>query len=86
MDPWGFMWRVVTLCCKWGGSVSSWGRTQKHNKEVGGVEKSIHLLWLGADVILDLMEKNPDFEKDADLVGLEAIFESDHYHLQPKGI
>jgi len=86
MDPWGFMWRVVILCSKWRGSVSSWGRTPKHNKDVGGVEKSIHLLWLGADVILDVMEKDPAFEKDCDLTGLEAIFEGDHYHLQPKGI
>jgi hypothetical protein len=30
------------------------------------------------------MKKNVDFEKDADRLGLVAIFEADHYHLQPK--
>jgi len=76
--------RVILLCCKWRGSVSSWGRTPKHNKDVGGVDGSIHLLWLGLDVVLDEMKKNIDFEKDADRLGLVAIFEGDHYHLHPK--
>jgi hypothetical protein len=28
------------------------------------------------------MEKNLDFEKDAGKIGLTALFEKDHYHLQ----
>ena len=78
-----FIERVVLVCSKHRGSVSSWGRTPKHNKDVGGVEGSIHMLWLGCDMVLDVMEKNLEFEKDCNKLGLVAIFEKDHYHLQP---
>lgn len=81
-----FIERVVLVCAKHRGSVSSWGRTPKHNKDVGGVEGSIHMLWLGCDVVLDVMEKNLLFEKDCSQVGLVAIYEKDHYHLHPAGV
>lgn len=84
MDPFSFIPRVVIVCCKHRGSVSSWGRTPKHNKDVGGVEGSIHMLWLGCDVVLDEMKKNLEFEKDCSILGLVPIYEGDHYHLQPK--
>jgi len=84
MNPLSFMQAVIIICFKHRGSVSSWGRTPKHNKDVGGVDGSIHMLWLGCDVVLDEMKKNLEFEKDASLIGLVAIFEQDHYHLQPK--
>lgn len=79
-----FVNRVLILKIRWGFSVTSWGRTDKHNKDVGGVDGSNHLFWLGMDVVLDEMKKNIEFEKDADRLGLQAIFEGDHYHLQPK--
>ena len=78
-----FIERVVLVCSKHRGSVSSWGRTPKHNKDIGGVEGSIHTLWLGCDVVLDEMKKNLEFEKDCKKLGLVAIFSQDHYHLQP---
>ena len=78
-----FIERVVLVCSKHRGSVSSWGRTPKHNKDIGGVEGSIHMLWLGCDVVLDEMKKNLEFEADAAKIGLKAIYEKDHYHLQP---
>jgi len=81
-----FVNRVLLLKIRWGFSVTSWGRTDKHNKAVGGVDGSNHLFWLGMDVVLDEMKKNIEFEKDADRLGLVAIFEGDHYHLQPKGL
>jgi hypothetical protein len=83
MDPFTFAARVFALCFKHRGSISSWGRTVKHNTDVGGVSNSHHLLWIGADVVLDLMEKNAEFENDAKEFGLKAILEGDHYHLQP---
>lgn len=83
MDIFSFSVRVFALCFKHHGSVSSWGRTEKHNQEVGGVDNSYHLLWIGADVVLDDMVKNPAFEIDAGELGLKAILEGDHYHLQP---
>ncbi len=86
MVPIEFIQVVILLCAKHKGSVSSWGRTPKHNKDVGGVDDSFHLLWVGCDVVLDDMKKWAPFEKDAELLGLVAIFEVNHYHLQPKGI
>ena len=41
------------------------------------------MLWLGCDVVLDEMKKNLEFEKDCSKLGLVAIFEKNHYHLQP---
>ena len=81
-----FIEGVILICSKHRGSVSSWGRTPKHNQDVGGVDGSIHMLWLGCDVVLDVMKKNLEFEKDCSKVGLVAIFEKDHYHLQPAGV
>jgi len=86
MNPFLLIESVVFLCSKHGGSVCSWGRTPKHNQDVGGVENSLHMLYLGCDVVLDDMFKNTVFEKDAGSLGLNAIFEGDHYHLQPKNI
>jgi hypothetical protein len=83
MDPFTFAVRVFALCFKYQGSVSSWGRTGKHNDDVGGVRGSFHLLWVGCDVVLDKMVKNEGFEADARRFGLRAILEKDHYHLQP---
>jgi len=79
-----FVNKVLILKIRWGFSVSSWGRTDKRNVFVNGVPGSLHLLWLGMDVILDDQKKNVDFEKDADRLGLMALYEGDHYHLQPK--
>lgn len=64
--------------------MTSWGRTEARNKSVGGVPGSYHLNWLGLDLVLDEQRKNIDFEKDCVIFGLFAIFEIDHYHLQPK--
>lgn len=83
MDPFTFVARVFALCFKHRGSISSWGRTEKHNKDVGGVPDSYHMIWIGCDVVLDVMEKNEKFESDAGELGLKAILEGDHYHLQP---
>jgi len=63
--------------------VTSWGRTPKRNSFVQGVAGSNHLLWVGMDVVLDEMKRDVEFEKDAAALGLQAIYEQDHYHLQP---
>jgi len=81
-----FIESILLLRCRWSFSVTSWGRTEKHNKAVGGVDGSYHLLWLGLDVELDENKKNVTFEKDCSLVGIVALWEGDHYHLQPSGI
>lgn len=84
MDVLVFAANVITLRVKWNFSVSSWGRTAARNKILGGVRGSNHLMWLGIDAILEPMVKNLDFEADANKIGLKAIYEKDHYHLQPK--
>lgn len=85
MNPLTFAACVFALCFKHQGSISSWGRTMKHNKDVGGVADSYHLMWMGCDVVLDDVSKNESFEGDAKRLGLDAIDEGDHYHLQPLG-
>lgn len=84
MMPFDFITRVAIICAKHRGSVSSWGRTLKHNKAVGGLDNSLHMLWLGCDIVLDEMKKNTEFEKDAGTMGMIAYFGKDHYHLEPK--
>ena len=86
MDSIEFAMRCLLVCLKWRASVTSWGRTVKHNEGVGGDTNSLHLLWLGMDVVLDLMEKNTEFEKDCAKLKIVAIHKSDHYHLQPSGL
>jgi hypothetical protein len=84
MTPFELITKVFMLCYKHNGSVTSWGRTKKHNKDVGGVQNSYHMLWISCDVVLDTMEKSEEFEKDSASLGLLALLEGDHYHLQPK--
>jgi uncharacterized protein (DUF488 family) len=85
MDPVEFGSRCLIVCLKWRASVTSWGRTDKRNDFVHGVVGSYHLTWLGMDVVLDDQKKCLDFEKDCAIFGLTALYEQDHYHLQPKG-
>jgi len=84
MDPIEFAERCMVVSLKWRGSVTSWGRTEKRNEFVHGVAGSYHLTWLGMDVVLDDQKKSLDFEKDCAIFGLQALYEQDHYHLQPK--
>jgi len=84
MSPFDFAERCVIICCRWRGSVTSWGRTDKRNQFVQGVKGSYHLTWQGMDVILDDQKQDIDFEMDCAKLGLQAIYEHDHYHLQPK--
>lgn len=86
MSPIEFGGRCMMICFKWKASVVSWGRTEKRNAFVQGVPGSYHLLFLGMDVILDDQKKDVHFEKDCIKLGLQALYEGDHYHLQPKNI
>ena len=80
-----FVKAVFALSMKYSFSVTSWGRTTARNNAVGGVPNSWHLLWMGIDAIPDgPCKKDLEFEKDAAIFNLQAIFEGDHYHLQPK--
>jgi hypothetical protein len=64
-------------------SVTSWIRTRKHNKFIGGVTDSRHLLGLAVDVVLDEMEREVGpFTVSSKQLGLQVILEGDHIHLQ----
>ena len=64
-------------------SVTSWGRSPARNLAVGGHVNSYHMLFLAVDIILDAGEDKVIFISDAKRLGLSALDEGDHIHLQP---
>ena len=64
-------------------SITSWGRTEKRNKLVGGHPRSWHRLWLAVDVIPDKWSDLSMIRKEAARFGLKVLNESDHWHIQP---
>lgn len=63
-------------------SVTSWGRTESRNKMVGGHLRSRHMDWMAVDVVPDDWDKHAEIMEDAGRLGLKAINEGDHIHLQ----
>ena len=84
MNPIDFAMSCMLVCLKWRASVTSWGRTEKRNAFIKGVPGSFHLNWLGMDIVLDDQKKDLVFEKDCGILGITALYEINHYHLQPK--
>ena len=83
--PVGQFWeRINALCGAYDGSVTSGWRSAKRNHDVGGVQTSFHRVGLGADVTLDSIINKGPFMQHADRLGLVALDEGDHIHLQPK--
>jgi hypothetical protein len=86
-----FTERVRCLCAIHRASVTSWGRTNSRNAQVGGTSRSWHRLERGmmaVDVVLDLQQhpgQRRDLVSHARLLGFDAIDEGDHIHLEPKG-
>ena len=66
-----------------GASVTSWGRTPKHNKSLKGVPNSWHLTWKAVDVVYDKVPPLATANQLAESLGLKLIREKDHDHLQP---
>jgi uncharacterized protein YcbK (DUF882 family) len=79
-----FIERVVTLLEIYPGSVTSWIRSHKRNREVGGSKASWHLAGLAVDIVLDEMEESNRISmvQRARRIGLDAIDEIDHIHLE----
>lgn len=63
-------------------SVTSWGRTEVRNKAVKGHPRSRHLDWLAVDVVPDNWDDHGDVMRDAAALGLRALNEGDHIHIQ----
>lgn len=78
-----FITAVRTLCQRFGGSVTSYGRTVAHNKAVGGVCGSAHTWFLGADVVWDIPPEASRLRADAHELRLWSLWEGDHTHFQP---
>lgn len=84
MNVIAFIETVLTLQIRYPFSVSSWIRAKAHNKTVGGVQNSYHLIGLGMDVILEDQSTVTDFKASALALGIKVINEGYHLHLQPK--
>ena len=84
MQIYEFADRVRTLCARHSCSVSSWGRTERRNKLVGGSPNSQHLLWLAMDIVPDSWDDVDEIMFDAARLGLIAVEErsKNHIHLQ----
>ena len=82
MTPTEFVDALRTYCFRFGGSVTSLGRTPAHNVAVGGVADSLHQVWLAGDVVYDAPQPLEARERTAARLGLRLVPESDHDHLQ----
>lgn len=69
-----FLAAVVFLCRTFDGSVTSWIRTPKRNREKGGVPASRHQSGFAVDVVLDAM--SGPHNSAADLDALDQAIDS----------
>jgi hypothetical protein len=74
---------VESFCYRLGGSITSYGRTVRHNAAVKGVPQSAHQFWLAADIVYDDTVDQNLANDTAKRLGLRLIREDDHDHLQP---
>lgn len=79
-----FLQAAHQLALSTGGSVTSGLRTAKHNATVGGVPNSLHLVALALDLVHDTTEGKHRAIELAPLLGLTALDEGDHLHIQPR--
>jgi len=77
-----FIFRITALKCRFNFSVSSWFRSKRRNKYVGGVDDSMHLLGLAVDVFLDDKEDLQAFKQACWRLKLKCLDEGDHLHIQ----
>lgn len=78
-----FAEHISDLCYLFDGSVTSWGRSRRHNEAVGGVENSRHREFLAVDVVLDDQALRGHFTEWALRRGMKVLDEGDHLHVQP---
>lgn len=63
-------------------SATSWWRTARRNADVGGHPQSRHLDGLGVDLVVDPGQDPDELLAVARSLGLHALDEGDHIHLQ----
>ncbi len=83
MNPVEFACALIAYCFATKGSVTSWGRTESHNRHVGGVPHSKHQTFQAADVVYDHRPPLATARRRAAALGIKLLRESDHDHLQP---
>ncbi len=79
-----FLGPVLDVCIKYGGSVTSWVRSKKRNRLVGGVRNSKHLLGLAVDIVFDTEEGKRKGVRELEGKGLKVLDERDHIHVESK--
>src|SRR5262245_23499415 len=80
---------VAQIGQEYGGSVTSWGRTDLHAKHVGGFPGDPHTWWVGADMIYDTgPPPMAELTLRARALGLKVLREQGkpHDHYQPADI
>lgn len=78
-----FLISIMKLRDQFAFSTSSWIRSPKHNKQVGGHKYSKHKDALAVDVILDdPMNDTKPFIRAVELLGYNYKNEGDHIHVQ----
>ena len=72
---------VQSGCAELGGSITSWGRTSRHNQQVGGSATSRHLAWLAVDIVYDEPHEAAQRREVWEGLGLHFYPEGDHDHV-----
>lgn len=73
---------TAQLCDTYQASVTSWKRTPARNADLGGRADSFHLDGLAADLELDDGTQAPALVEEARALGLDAVDEGDHVHIE----
>ena len=83
MDLETFCRMMYALCKIHGGSVTSWIRTDAHNKSLpGSVANSKHKEGLAVDVVFDSAVSHAPFIEACRAVKLRAFLDKDHVHVE----
>lgn len=77
-----FIYLIGLLRRKYAFSVTSWFRTEKRNSLVGGKPNSHHISGRAVDIVLDDEKEKDAFLQEASALGLVAINEYNHIHVQ----
>lgn len=73
---------VTFLLDRYPSSVTSWTRSPKHNENVGGKPESLHLKGLAVDIVFDDPTANDVAVNYAHELGLDAVNETNHVHVE----
>jgi len=83
MAPDHFTALLKTYCYAMKASVIIWGLTPKRNRELGGSETTLHILWLAADVVYDDTHELEYCRIMGARLGLRVKEEENWHHIEP---